>query len=65
MIDVLSCICDAAKEEILLSGGGGQSQGTNTDTYDKVIPGWKEQIAPYKETANFWHSLWISCGKPV
>ena len=63
MLDVLSCICDAAKEEIPLSGGGGQSQGT--DAYEKVIPGWREQIAPHKETANFWHSLWISAGKPV
>ena len=30
----------------------------------KVIPGWNDLVKPFKEDAMFWHSIWISAGKP-
>ena len=30
----------------------------------KAIPRWKEDIAPYKDNALFWNSVWNSAGKP-
>ena len=29
------------------------------------IPDWKDDVAPYKENAHFWHSVWVSAGKPM
>ena len=28
------------------------------------LPGWKENVAPAKEAALFWHSIWLSAGHP-
>ena len=28
------------------------------------IPGWNDFVRPYQEEAKFWHSVWISYGKP-
>ena len=30
----------------------------------KGIPKWNEVARPAKETALFWHSIWLSCGRP-
>jgi exonuclease III len=30
----------------------------------KVIPSWSETIEPLRDTSLFWHSLWISNGRP-
>ena len=32
---------------------------------NKIIPKWNEVAKPAKETALFWHSIWLSYGKPV
>ena len=29
------------------------------------IPEWKEDVAPFKDSAHFWHSVWVSAGKPL
>ena len=29
------------------------------------IASWNEEIQPYKENAQFWHSVWLSAGKPI
>ena len=31
----------------------------------KKIPGWTEFVQPAKENAQFWNSIWLSCGKPI
>ena len=33
--------------------------------HQKNIPGWKDLIQPYKDDANFWYAIWLSCGKPL
>ncbi len=30
----------------------------------KGIPKWNEVAQPYRDTALFWHSIWVSCRKP-
>ena len=32
---------------------------------DKRIPGWNDEVKPFREQAMFWHSIWISAGKPL
>jgi hypothetical protein len=29
------------------------------------LPDWKDDVAPFKDKAHFWHSVWISAGKPM
>ena len=29
------------------------------------LPGWKKHIAPLKTDSLFWHSVWISAGRPA
>ena len=31
----------------------------------KLIPGWKSEVKPFRDTAYFWHQVWISAGKPI
>ena len=31
----------------------------------KVIPGWNDLVKPFKDEALFWHSIWLSAGKPL
>ena len=28
------------------------------------VPGWKEEVHPFREDARFWHSVWVSVGRP-
>ena len=37
---------------------GGHTQHT-------PVPGWKDTVRPFRDTAFFWHQVWISCGKPL
>ena len=30
-----------------------------------VIPGWNDYVKPFREDAKFWHSIWLSLGKPL
>ena len=29
------------------------------------VPGWNEQVRPFRDDARFWHAIWVSCGKPL
>jgi hypothetical protein len=30
----------------------------------KRLPGWTEHVKPLHQTALFWHSIWVECGRP-
>ena len=58
--DVLEAVQYTAEECLVCPGGGtGRKEGS------KSIPGWNESVRHHKETAYFWHQLWLSCGKPI
>ena len=42
------------------SGGGPNKSGITPG----CVPGWLEEVQPFREDANFWHSTWLSAGKP-
>ena len=56
MSQVLSALEGTAKETILHKTGSNKKQR---------IPDWKEDVAPFKDNAHFWHSVWVSAGKPL
>ena len=56
MSQVLSALEETAKETIPHKTGSNKKQR---------IPEWKEDVAPFKDNAHFWHSVWVSAGKPL
>ena len=61
LLDILCCIVETSYQEIPLSGIKRHQNGT---LLSKSLPGWKENIAPLKNDSLFWHSVWISAGRP-
>ena len=62
MASVVNSIEISAKETLhcetvnkSLHGGGKKRQ----------VIGWNEEVWPFRDTALFWHSIWVSCGKPL
>ena len=40
-------------------------QADKTQKSSRKIPGWKEEVKPFRDQAYFWHQLWLSCGRPL
>ena len=59
-IEVLEAVQLAAEESLPYSGGQNRGQGKKDP-----VPGWKETVKPFRDTAYFWHQVWLSCGKPL
>ena len=53
--DLLRAIDDSVKSKI---------PSSRTYNSEKVVPGWSSSVKPFQDDANFWHSIWLSCGKP-
>ena len=43
------------------------TKGTTGDQSSRkfTIPGWNSMVKPFQVEAKFWHSLWVSAGKPI
>ena len=50
-----------AKDSLPTKGGPKRRK----DTTHRNIPGWTESVKPFKDSAMFWHSIWLSMGKPI
>ena len=57
-LNVLEAVEDAALECLPLVGLGANGKKKN------LIPCWNEVVKPFQEESKFWHSLWLSAGKP-
>ena len=57
-LDILEAIETVSKDTIPVRGGSCKSR------YIKCTAGWSEYVKPYQDESKFWHSLWISAGKP-
>ena len=55
MCTFLGCINDSVKDCL----------PQTSERYKKSIPGWDDEVKPFREEAMSWHSLWISAGKPI
>ena len=31
----------------------------------KPVVGWNEDVKSFRDSASFWHSIWLSCGRPL
>ena len=44
---------------------GSHKSDTNSECpIEKSIPGWREEIEPFRESSKFWFNLWKSAGSP-
>ena len=41
------------------------SSGTKDNRNKQQIACWCEEVQPFKDTAMFWHSIWMSAGRPI
>ena len=60
LIDILCSIVETSYECIPLTAKGKSGKGVS-----QSLPGWKETVAPLKKDSLFWHSVWISAGRPT
>ena len=58
-IDVLETVQHTAEESLSFPSSNGGSRE------HKPVAGWNESVKPFRDTAYFWHQIWLSCGKPI
>jgi hypothetical protein len=63
-INVLTSINESAKEAIPVEVKV-QNSVSKTCGKRKAMAGWKDFVEPFQKKAQFWHSIWLSAGKPV
>ena len=59
VIDILCSVIETSYTSIPLTGIPRSSKG-----HGQPLPGWNEFVAPLKTDSLFWHSVWISAGRP-
>ena len=57
MSQVLGCIEESAKETLMSNKAKPKGK--------QMLPNWKEDVDPVKDTAHFWNAVWKSAGRPV
>ena len=60
VLDILCTIVETSHECIPLSSRHSRIRGRTWQS----LPGWTQNIAPLKQDSLFWHSVWISAGRP-
>ena len=58
--EILELLNEAGQEALPLS-----KPSLKGNSKRKKLAGWKEFVEPFQESARFWHSIWISAGKPI
>ena len=58
---------EASHSCIPKSGGGSRSKVDSTKNcpVTTAVPGWKDQVRQFRSDSLFWHSVWLSAGRPT
>ena len=59
VLNVMTRVIEASYEDIPVSEN--KPVGARAK---KQLLGWKENVAPARHDSMFWHSIWLSCGRP-
>ena len=59
VLDILCTVIETSYETIPLTS----SKGTRKN-FHQPLPGWNELVKPVKQDSLFWHSVWLSAGRP-
>ena len=57
---LLECVEVAAAEALPIP-----KQPRTLPSNDKIVPGWKTFVKPFRDKAYFWHQVWDSAGRPI
>ena len=60
VLDILGAVIEASHATIPMTGG--RQDKVKPDS--GCMPGWKEEVEPYRKASIFWHSVWLSAGRP-
>ena len=65
VLDILMAVIESSHVCIPLSGGGKACDDPSKSCYvSQSVPGWKDEVEPFKKDSIFWHALWCSAGSP-
>ena len=66
VIDIMSHVIETTYDCIPLNNLTKTKQSPKKHCpLEKNIPGWQENVEPYRKDAVFWHSVWQSAGRPT
>ena len=60
VLDVMGAAIESSHKCIPIVGGRQKSARPDSG----MIPGWREEVAPFRDASILWHSLWLSAGRP-
>ena len=63
VIDILCTLVESSYQCIPLTARSRQGS-RSTKAVGQALPGWNECVAPLKSDSLFWHSIWLSAGRP-
>ena len=61
VLDILMSIVESSHLTLPLKGGRGPGK---TKIGLKTIPGWTEEVEPFRKDSLYWHKAWLSEGRP-
>ena len=62
-LDILCSVVEASHCNLPMAGWRKGGSGPGNDS--GCVAGWKQEVEPFREDANFWHAVWVSVGKPA
>jgi hypothetical protein len=62
MLDILCSVVESSHSVLPMAGGGGVPNKSGVTPGS--VPGWLEEVEPYRKDAGFWYGVWKSAGKP-
>ena len=66
VLDMLCHIVESSHTMLPLAGGRRSAPRSSTSISSSGnIPGWTENVEPYRQEALFWHSVWVSARRPA
>ena len=61
LLDIITSMIETSHRAIPMSGGGAGGPGRASKG---GLPGWKEEVEPFRQEAKLWHSRWREEGRP-
>ncbi len=61
MLDMMGALIESSHASNPMVGG--RQGAVRADS--GCVPGWREEVAPFREASIFWHSVWHSAGRPA
>ena len=61
-LDILMSLVETTHTTLPMCGG--RRVGHQTESGCRALPGWLEEVEPYREESRYWHRVWLREGRP-